>query len=481
MTACKMNPDVPLCVDLDGTLTYSDTLHESALQQIRARPVAVCAWPFWLMQGKAVLKQRIAANACLDVTILPYNEVFLAWLRQQRAAGRRLVLCTAADYSVAQAVAVHLGVFDEVIASDGTINLAGSNKARALVARFGEKGFDYAGNARPDLKVWQHARRAVVVNADTALIECARAQCEIEQVFAPRVQGVTVWRRVFRFHQWLKNLLLLVPMLAAHQLTDSGDWWRLLLAFLSFSFSASAVYIMNDLLDIESDRHHPRKRYRPFAAASVSVPAGVLLVPFLLAVSGGLGVMVGTAFVQWLLVYLVVTASYSFVLKRLVLIDCLVLAGLYTLRVIAGAAAVGLPLSFWLLAFSVFLFFSLAFVKRFAELLLMHADETGQIRGRGYHREDAPLIGMLGVAAGYASVLVLALYLQSEAVRALYATPEWIWGAVPVLLFWISWLWLQAHRGRMDDDPMVFAIRDRVSLGASAVFCMMLILGTLQW
>lgn len=471
----------PLIVDLDGTLIHSDMLHETALGLIKTEPFSVFRLPFWLFKGKANLKRHIADRVQFDSAGLPYNLDFVEWLREQHTAGRRLILCTASDQSIAEPIASYLGVFDEVMASDGAINLAGPNKAKALVERFGERGFDYAGNSAADLAVWEHARRAVVVNASSQLENDAEACSEVEQVFPGLSSGFSAWRRALRVQQWLKNVLLFVPLFAAHRLGDFGAWWGLLLAFIAFSLCASSVYIANDLLDLESDRQHPRKCKRPFAAGVVPVWHGVLLAPFLLAGSLVIALAVGPEFLAWLFVYFVLTCVYSFKLKQLVLVDCLTLAVLYTLRIVAGAAAVGMTLSFWLLAFSVFLFLSLAFVKRFAELQMQLLHGKHKAHGRGYFTDDAPLVQMLGIGSGFSSVLVLALYLNSDDVLRLYQNPHWVWGNVPVMLFWISWVWLCAHRGEMHDDPLVFAVKDRASLFAGVFFGVFLAIGTVGW
>lgn len=465
-----------LVVDLDGTLIHTDMLHESALQLFREHPLQALRIPFWLRAGKAVLKARLAERIHLDPKTLPYNQPLLDWLESERSSGRRLVLCTASDQKIARQIATHLGIFDEVIASDGQDNVAGERKAAALVERYGKKGFDYAGNSSTDLAVWAHARRAIVVNGKTGLTDRASAISELAEVFPPARQGLSAWRRVLRVHQWLKNILLFVPLLAAHDLTNLHAWGALLLAFVAFSLCASSVYIANDLMDLESDRLHPRKRKRPFAAGLVPAWKGVLLAPVLLVASLGLGWQVGTAFLSWLLLYFSLTCVYSWRLKRLLLIDCLTLAMLYTLRIVAGAAAIGQPLSFWLLAFSIFLFLSLAFVKRYAELRL-YRKGSGSLHGRGYHSDDAPIVQMMGIVAGYAAVLVLALYVNSDAIVALYEHPRLVWGAVPVVLFWVSWVWMRAHRGEMHDDPLVFAIKDRTSLAAGAAFALVLAVG----
>lgn len=470
---------IPLAVDLDGTLVLTDTLHESALRAVREHPLASLQMPLWLMQGKAHLKQKLAGLTAFDPASLPYNQALLQWLKAEHAHGRKLVLCTAADRSIATAVADHLGIFDEVMASDGSTNLSSHRKADALEARFGAGGFDYAGNARPDLEVWQRARHAIVVNAGASVERAARKQSEVERVFAP-VDG-TGLPRMLRMHQWLKNLLLLIAPLAAHIVPDATFVITMLIAFLAFSLCASAVYIANDLFDLDSDRRHPRKHARPFASGRVPVLHGVLLAPVLLAVAFLLASSVGTGFTAWLACYFLLTCAYSWGLKRLVIVDCLVLAMLYTLRIIAGAEAAGIPLSFWLLAFAVFLFLSLAFVKRYAELDVQAQAGSARAHGRGYLTSDAPLVQNLGVTSGYASVLVLALYLNSDAVLKLYRSPQFMWCAVPVMLFWVSWVWFKAHRGQMHDDPLLFAVRDKASLLAGSAFLLVLVIGSRGW
>ncbi len=470
---------IPLVVDLDGTLVHTDMLHETTLRLVKDAPMQVLVVPSWLSKGKAVLKRRIAERVRFDAASLPYNLELLEWLRAERAAGRKLVLCTASDASIGEAIAGHLDLFDTVIASDGVVNLSGSRKAAALDAAFGRGGYDYAGNSAKDLPVWAHARRAIVVNASQAVLGRARQESGVERVFPARPAGLHVWRRVLRVHQWLKNALLFVPLLAAHEVGNPNAWTSVLIAFISFSVCASSVYIANDLLDLESDRQHPRKRLRPFASGSVAPWVGVVIAPGLFALSIGLSTFVGRGFMGWLACYFVVTCAYSWALKRYMIVDCLTLAMLYTLRIVAGAAAASMPLSFWLLAFSVFLFLSLSFVKRYAELELQAENGRQKVHGRGYYTSDASLIQSLGVTSGYASVLVLALYLNSDAVLKLYRTPEVMWGTVPVMLFWVSWMWMRAHRGQMHDDPLVFAVKDRASLAAGVLFAAVLIVGSI--
>ncbi|ALA59073.1 UbiA family prenyltransferase [Nitrospira moscoviensis] len=480
--ALKYPPPVcPLVVDLDGTLIRTDTLHEGLCGLFRTNPASLCLLPYWLWRGKARLKQQLAARTTVDPRILPFNRDFLAWLHQQRAHGRTLILCTASDQAVATAIAEHLGVFDEVMASDGTVNLAGPHKAEALVQRFGPAGFDYAGNSRADLSVWQWARRAIVVGSATAMAKHAALSGKVERVFPSPAWDFTTWRRVLRLHQWLKNLLLGVPAVAAHQIADPGTWLAIVLAFISFSLCASAVYVTNDLLDLDSDRKHPHKVNRPFASGLVPVWAGFALAPLLLLGSVAVARHVGGAFLPWLAVYAAMTAAYSWGLKRLILIDCLILAMLYTLRIVAGAAVTGIELSFWLLAFSGFVFLSLAFAKRYAELRILSHQGEEQAHGRGYRVSDAPLVQMLGVTSGYAAVVVFALYLNSEAVLRLYRAPQFLWAAVPIMVFWISWMWMQAHRGHLREDAVVFAVTDRASLLAGAALACVVTLATVSW
>ncbi len=327
---------LPLVVDLDGTLLLTDMLHESALQLVRDAPWKALALPVWLAGGKAALKRRIAQQVDLPVAHLPYNQRLVAWLREQRAAGRRVVLCTASDQGLADAVAAHLGCFDAVMASDGATNLAGPAKAGALVRAFGERGFDYAGNSHADLPVWKAARAAIVVNAQGSVARRAEAQGNVQRSFPPAPAGASAWRRALRLHQWMKNLLLFVPLLAAHRVGDGAAWMQLFVAFLAFGLCASSVYLANDLLDLESDRQHPRKRLRPFAAGTLPAWQGVAFVPVLAGASLWLAWATGPAFLGWLLVYFATTWAYSLVLKRWALVDCVALAVLYTLRVVAG-------------------------------------------------------------------------------------------------------------------------------------------------
>jgi 4-hydroxybenzoate polyprenyltransferase len=416
----------------------------------------------WLLRGKAHLKQQIARRVTLDPATLPYNQPLVAWLREQRAR-REVVLCTASDASLAEPVARHLELFDDVIASDGQRNLSGSNKAEALVARYGERGFDYAGNAPVDLQVWKHARQAIVVEAGTSLSRAAEKVAPVERRFETKRAGLRTWAKALRVHQWIKNVLVFLPMLVAHRILEPEAIVRSVLAFVCFGLCASSVYLTNDLLDLGADRQHHRKRHRPFASGALPLIAGPIVAPALLVAGFGLAWFVSPSFLLVLVGYYILTTAYSFRLKQVMMLDVVVLATLYTTRIVAGAEAIQSKPSFWLLAFSMFIFLSLAMVKRYTELLAMQRSGKVKAQGRGYDVEDIPLIQSLGASSGYLAVLVLALYVDSTASQSLYHHPHRLWLLCPPLLYWISRTWALAHRGVMHDDPVVFAVMDKVS------------------
>jgi 4-hydroxybenzoate polyprenyltransferase/phosphoserine phosphatase len=455
---------LPLCVDLDGTLLRTDSLHEALVSALRRAPWIAFALPFWLLRGRAAFKREVARRAELDPALLPYDPGVLELIRAERGKGRRIVLATAADESIAQAVARHLGLFDEVVASDGTHNLKGAGKASALRERFGERGFDYVGDSRADHAPWSAAAVAYVCgDARTA----RRLEGQGMRVVAvARTSGLR-WPllRVLRTHQWMKNLLVFVPVVTAHRLQDALAVRSACLAFAAFCLAASGAYVLNDLADLDHDRRHVHKRRRAFAAGELPLWTGVLLAPILLAAAFALSMPLTPAFRLELAVYVGATMAYSLWLKRIVLVDVFTLAALYGVRILAGAAAIPVPVSHWLLVFSLFLFLSLALAKRYAELAALARRDGSDAPGRGYRTADLPLVGLMGVACGQLSVLVFALYITSADVRMLYAHPLVLWLACPVLLYWIARVWLFAYRGELHEDPLVFALRDRVSVG----------------
>ena len=460
---------LPLCVDLDGTLVRTDTLVEGLLALAGTMRFATLLGAF--SGGRAALKARVARAAPPDPTLLPYNAPLLAYIREQRAAGRRIVLATAATEAVAQAIATHLGLFDEVIASTPSHNLKGRAKADALVARFGRGGFAYAGDARADLAVWAEAGAAVLV--DVAATVAARVVVPVERRISVRPSLAPALLRAMRPHQWIKNLLVFVPILTANALGNWPSWQGGLLAFAAFGAAASAIYLVNDLLDLAADRAHPNKRLRPFAAGDASAEAGIVLAAVLLVLAGVLGVVAGIAPV--VAAYAGTSLAYSLWLKRLPLVDVFALAGLFTIRLFGGGAATGHALSLWLLAFASFLFLSLALVKRVAEVMDSTARGVSSVAGRGYGPNDLVILQLFGVCAAFASSLVLALYVQSEATGGRFAAPGLLWGIVPLVLLWNCRIWLSTARGYMHYDPILYAARDRVTWAISlAVVAVML-------
>jgi 4-hydroxybenzoate polyprenyltransferase len=452
---------LPLCVDLDGTLCAVDTLHEAAIAVVVSDWRVLFSLPGWFGKGRAYLKQQIAKRWALDAASLPYNPEVLGLLRQERDRGRRIVLCTAADRLVADAVAQHLGLFDEVLASDGVMNLSGPVKAEALVRRFGEAGFTYLGNSQADLAVWDKAATAVLVNASSHVQHAASQHSRIERIIArARPIGPRLLTRALRPHQWSKNTLCLIPMLASGSI-EPRAWLAAVGTMVAFSATASAIYVLNDMSDLDADRAHPRKIRRPFASGDLPVAWGVVLAPVLLL----LGAMFGWAsgVIPVLVTYATLSMAYTLWLKELPLVDVFVLAALYTLRVVAGGAATEHFVSLWLLGFSGFLFLSLALIKRASELQRLHlANKTRTVR-RGYMVEDLAFLQQIGCASAFASAIVLSLYVQSEAATRIYRLPEALWCAVPLLLFWQCRLWLATSRGYMHDDPIVYASKDLAS------------------
>jgi 4-hydroxybenzoate polyprenyltransferase len=470
-------PSVPLCVDLDGTLIKTDLLWESLVQLLKHQPLYSLCVPFWCLRGRAHLKAQLAARVRLDAAGLPYNEPLVEYLREQKSR-RPLVLVTASDASLAQAVANHLGFFSDVLASDGKTNLRGKNKGEKLVERFGGRGFDYAGNSTVDLPVWKQARQALVVNG-TASLAARAGQCTaLGRTFEPRASWWHGIVQALRPHHWVKNLIIFVPLLTSHRWGDLAAALNALVAFFVFSWCASGVYVLNDLLDLEADRHHPTKRQRPFAAGNLPLPLGLVLAPVLLITSGLVAWKLSGSFAAVLAIYLILTTSYSWRLKQVPLVDVFCLAGLYTIRLIAGHEATEIVYSFWLLVFSMFIFLSLALVKRFLELKGARQRSGAVLKGRGYVPGDTELVATMGMSSGYLSVLVLALYVNGQEVHLLYHRPLVLLLICPVLFYWISRVWLLAHRGQMDEDPIVFALKDRVSYVTAALAFVFLWLAT---
>jgi len=471
--------DIPLCVDLDGTLVRTDTLLEAAVALVKRNPAYALLFPLWLLRGRANLKAQITRRVTLDASRLPYNEELKEFLFKERQRGRRLILVTASNIRIARRVADHLGIFSAVFASDDLTNLSGSAKRRLLEQQFGLKGYDYAGNASVDLTIWSQANHAIVVNASARLVRRAQRLAPTTQIGTRALTFRTVAREL-RIHQWAKNVLIFVPLITSHQVFNVNAVLATLYAFLSFGLAASAGYLINDILDVENDRQHPKKRHRPLAAGDMSVQTALVLIPLCLIGSLALATLLPSMFMEVLLIYLAATLSYSLYLKQFALVDVILLAALYALRIYAGAVAIQVTPSQWLLLFSMFVFMSLALMKRFAELRGAAATlgPQGSPAGRGYYPTDLEHIATVGTASGYIAVLVLALYISSHDVAALYNRAELLWLACPLMLYWISRAWLLAYRGRMNEDPVVFALKDSKSYTVGLLLAAVMVLAS---
>ena len=469
---------LPLCVDLDRTLLLTDTLFEAILSLI-LRGLSWLAIPFWLVRGKAYLKRRIALSSPLDVSILPYNDVLLQELTSQHVAGRRIVLCTGAAKELATRVAAHLGIFDEVIATGERVNLVGIFKRDALEERFGRNGFDYIGDGFQDLPIWEIAHQSFVVEPSAHLRRALQRRGITVAGFYSRgatpSHGPKSWLRAIRIHQWAKNLLLFTPLALGHRpaLIEAG------FAFVAFCFTASAGYLLNDLLDLEADRRHAEKRRRPLAAAEIPLSHAAAAIPVLLLAACATALELPPLFRVTLAIYFGGSLLYSLWLKRQAPMDLILLAGLYTIRIAAGGAAAQIVISPWTLAVSVFLFLSLAMVKRVSELRGLSDIKPQGAPGRAYLKVDIAQLSAMGEAAGYCSVLVMALYIHSPDVEKLYKHPQWLWLILPIMLHWITRVWLLTGRGSINQDPVLFAVKDKTTYIAGLLSAALAALATI--
>ena len=453
----------PLVVDLDGTLVDSDLLIETAFAELGRRPQSLLDMVRALSKGKAALKHFLAEPADLDPRVLPYNPAVLDAIHEARAAGRPVYLASASNWRLVERVAEHLGLFTGWFASDETTNLSGQAKVRQLVEAFGERGFDYIGNASADYAVWEKAYKAIAIRTPAGVNRrLARAQIDVEHLPCAK-PGWLSWAKLLRVHQYPNNALVFVPLFTSHLFTVEAIG-HALVAFLAFCLCASSVYIINDLVDLQDDRGHRTKRNRPLACGALPLAHGVMAVPILLLSALGLAAAVSLPFLCVLLGYLALTTAYSFALKRMMLVDVITLAALYSVRVIGGAVAVEVVASKWLLGFSMMLFMSLALIKRYVELAVRRDANLPDPTSRDYKLGDLDAVTALAAASGFNAVTVFALYISSDDVSRLYTRPEVLWLVCPLLIYWIARALLLASRREMDDDPVVFALRDRVSL-----------------
>ncbi|HOB93927.1 MAG TPA: UbiA family prenyltransferase [Aquabacterium sp.] len=449
----------PLVVDLDGTLVATDTLAESVVKVIKSSPVNLVFLPFWLARGRAVFKSMVAGKVTLDVSSLPYRPGVVDYLREQKLIGRSIVLATAAHHSIAEPVARHTGLFDSVLATTTDCNLKGLAKLEAIRQQVGTS-FVYAGDSIADLPIWRSASAAVLVNVSPNVRDALGIQTIIEREFPPDPASLADWGRALRVHQWLKNLLLFVPLLTAMSLFDLAKLSALLVAFLSLSLAASATYIVNDLWDLDNDRRHARKRFRPFASGRLPIAHGLVVAFAAMVTALALGAWVSPVFFGFLVIYVALTSLYSWALKGYVLLDVLMLSILYTLRILAGSAAITIPVSAWLLAFSLFIFLSLALVKRCAELVALEKTGGLSTKGRDYRITDLTVLWPMGVSSALSAVVVFGLFINAPDTQARYGTPILLWLIAIGLVYWLGRLWIKTSRGEMHDDPIVYALRD---------------------
>lgn len=464
-----MEAKVPLVVDVDGTLLRGDSLHDAVTASLRAPRLALRALSALASGGRAAFKRVLASNPLADFASMPFNAAVEELARTRAEEGCQVVLASGADAHVVESIRERLPAGTIGIGSDGKTNLTGRAKAELLVARFGERGFDYVGNSRADVEPWQHARRSYLATTRRVGTPRWASALTFSAVLRdPRPHVARLWARQVRMHQWLKNLLVFLPLIAAHEFGNLGALAALTGAFFAFSAMASAVYLVNDSIDLSSDRNHARKRTRPLAAGWISPLAALTCAAACSTGAVALAWLIDPLFLIVLLTYAVLTTAYSFWLKRVALVDIVLLALLYMIRIVGGAVVAAIALSFWFTAVTLFLFLSLALLKRYAEAHEARLQDK-KISGRGYSGDDVHAILALGVASGIAAVLFAATYIQSEAIVKAYPAPTVLWALIPVAFFWVANLWLKAGRGQMHDDPLVFALRDRASVVASAI------------
>jgi len=450
-----------LVVDLDGTLIHTDTLYESAIWCLFHNGVELRnALDAFRRGGIAAMKEALANAYDLDPKHLPYNQSVLEFLEEKRNAGYKLVLATGANHTIATAIAEHLQLFDDVLASSSNRNNTSLEKINSIKAKY--RSFDYVGNSRADVSVWKESRYGYVV-VDSATNLQKKAGKQLTTIGRTKRKTFKGWLTQLRPHQWAKNALLAVSIIASHRYLEIDSWSKVLFGFAAFSLLASAVYIFNDLSDLSNDRRHSDKRNRPLASGRINAPLALFLSVLLVIVSFAIAYNTSQPFAGCLVLYLAANIAYTFKLKKVVIVDVMLLAFMYTARIWAGAVLIDEPMSFWIASFSVFIFLSLALLKRYSEILAETKSGDEAIVGRGYRAGDSALVLSSGLSSAFSSVIFLALYLDSQAVVTKYSDPSWLWGTVPLLLGWLLSLWFRASRGSVNQDPIFFALRDKFS------------------
>jgi 4-hydroxybenzoate polyprenyltransferase/phosphoserine phosphatase len=464
----------PLVVNLDGTLIASDLLIETAFSELGRHPQALPDILAALFRGKAALKHLLAEPAEFNPRTFPYDREVLALIRKAKEDGRSVYLASSSNRRLVESIANYLGMFSGIFAWDEVTNLAGTKKAERLIEAFGERGFDYVGSDAADLPVWSKAAKVITVRTPASTQKkLAQQMADVEQLPCLRPSWRT-WARMLRVHQYSKNALVFVPVVTAHLFT-LGAAVNATLAFLAFSLCASSIYILNDLIDLQDDRGHRSKCKRPLASGAIPLIKGVIAIPILFGSAMLIGAAVSLPFLGVLLGYFALTTAYSFALKRKMIVDVITLAGLYSVRVIGGTVATGVPISEWLLAFCLMIFMALALIKRYVELAARRDAGLPDSTSRNYRNSDLDIVASLAAAAGFNAVTVFTLYISSNTVKQLYTRPQILWLAGPLIMYWIARALMLASRRQMDDDPVVFAVKDRISLMTAGAIALVLL------
>ncbi len=462
-----MKEEKCLFVDLDGTLIKSDLLFECLVPIIKNYFYAIFLAPFWLLKGKAYLKDKFSDLVSINPEILPYNNNVLEYIRKEKENGSKIILATASNIKLAKSISDYLGIFDDVIASSKEENLKGKNKLNKIKLYIKNnninKEFSYLGDSEADVKIFNETNIPIVVGNKNVFNKIKSKNDKTTFVDGENDFSLKKFFKMIRTYQWVKNFLIFLPLILAHKFLDVNLLLKALVAFFSFSFLASSVYIINDIMDVESDRIHPSKKNRPIASGAVKISSALKVAFILMPLSFIISIFLGKEFLFVLLTYFITTSCYSFYLKKIMLVDILILSLLYTVRIFAGGVALNIYLSPWLFMFSLFFFFSLACAKRYSELYAVRNNLQDEIKGRGYQAQDLEQIQIFGSSSGYIAILIFALYIQSDISMKLYKTPSFFWALCPIMLYWISRVWLLSHRGQMTQDPIIFALKDKVS------------------
>lgn len=453
--------DIPLFVDLDGTYTKTDLLFESFVSAFKKKPIVILSCIYWLIKGIPTLKYKLSEYAEINTSLLPLNPEFLSFLKHEKSVGRKLYLATASNEKYAKNIISDTDLFSGYISSCKNINLKGKNKLERI-KQLSEK-FAYAGNDSVDFEIFEEADEILLVNPSTSTRKKAKKYPKIRVFDVNKTTG-KVWIKQLRLHQWLKNLLLFVPIIVSEGFTNFGNVMTIIAGFFAFGLLASSTYVLNDLFDLESDRVHKRKKNRPLAAGSVSIKSSLFVAFSLFITSIVISLLLSYEFSLVLFSYLCLTLFYSFKVKQYVGMDVVTLALLYTIRILAGSAAINVTTSFWLLAFSIFIFLSLALIKRCSEIKSLEAEGKQLAKGRDYSIEDYSILASFGTSSAMLALLMFCFYINNNVLTNQYQQPDILWLIVPALCYWLMRMWIKTHRGEMHDDPIVFSMKDRGSL-----------------